>query len=811
MLKEMAFACRTLVKRPGYALSIILTLAIGIGATTLMFSLVDAALIRPLPFADSGRLVLLTGVAGPQRAPRGGSVPEVLDWREMNSSLQDVSIYNEFSLNMRSGHEASRVEAELVSASYFPLLGAQPAVGRTFTAEEDTVPDKYPVAVISDALWRRAFSADPNILQRTITLNDRALSVVGVMPPGFNGVSFDTDVWVPWAMLTLTGTPRVATDRGSRWLLAVARLKDGVSLETSRRDLDRVAAALEQQYPASNRQRGVQIDTLHGAIVGDARGLLLALLGGVALFLIVACANVASLQLARAMARRREMAVRLALGATRIHLLRQLSAEALVLAVAAGIFGSIGAAWALRGVISLFPTDAVARIAQASVDPRAMGFALVVSFLAAASVSILPGFAAAGDLSGTMKEGERVAEPGLASLRRPSVQQGLVVAEIALAMTLLTAAGLMIRSLDRRSAVPLGFEHDGVTIARLSLPAARFAPEQRRVFVDRLATELGRLPLVQHAAVASTLPFTGNTSAATLVPDTATTPEQAQRFYRNFVTPGFFDTLGIPVTRGRAFTPQDVAGAPPVAIINESAARRLWGDVDPIGRQFRLGNMSGSAVQIVGVARDARFRDLTTDLSGARVEPDVYFPFAQRTDSEIEIAVRTADGSHVSTQELLQAVLAVDPGLPLYRVRPLADAVRAQTSTARFGSTLFAVFSTGALLLAAIGLYGLISYVVGLSRREIAIRLALGADARRVVTHIVANGMSVVAIGVVLGAAGAFAAGRAMRAQLFQTAPLDPLTLGSVAGLLLLVAGLAAYIPSRRASHVEPHAALRSQ
>jgi putative ABC transport system permease protein len=386
-----------------------------------------------------------------------------------------------------------------------------------------------------------------------------------------------------------------------------------------------------------------------------------------------------------------------------------------------------------------------------------------------------------------------------------------VVAEIALAMTLLTAAGLMIRSLDRRSAVPLGFESQGVTIARLSLPATRFAPDQRRVFVDRLAAELGRLPLVQHAAVATTLPFTGNTSASTLMPDTATSPDQAQRYYRNFVTPAFFDTLGIPVVRGRAFSAQDVTGAPPVAIINESAARRLWGDADPVGRQFRMGSQSGQPVQIVGVVRDARFRDLTTDLSGARVEPDVYFPFGQRTDSEIEIAVRTVDGAAVSPQALQRAVQNVDAGLPLYGVRPLSDAVRTQTSTARFGSTLFAVFSTGALLLAGIGLYGLITYVVGLSRREIAIRLALGADSRRVVTQIVANGMSIVAVGVALGAGGSLAAGRAMRAQLFQTAPLDPVTLASVASLLLAVAALAAYIPSRRASRVEPHAALRSQ
>jgi predicted permease len=812
MLREMAFACRMFFKRPGYAIAIVLTLGIGIGSTTLMFSLVDAVLIRPLPFADSGRLVLLTGVAGPQRAPRGASVPEIVDWRAMNSSLQDVAIYDEYSLNLKTSDRAFRVEAELVSAGYFALLGAQPALGRTFTAEEDIVPDKFPVVVISDALWRRTLAADPNVLHRTITLNDRAMSVIGVMPPAFAGVSFDTDVWVPSAMLTLNNTPGLATDRSSRWLGALGRLKDGVTLEAARTDFDRVAALLEQQYPQYNRQRGVQVDILQTAIVGDARGLLLALLGGVFLFLVVASVNVASLQLARAISRRREMALRLALGATRSHLLRQLAAEALVLAIAAGIFGTLGAAWGLKGVVSLFPADAVARIAQASVDPRAIGFALAVSFLAAASVSILPGLAAARrDLSGTMKEGERAAEPGLASLRRPSVQQGLVVAEIALAMTLLTAAGLMIRSLDRRSAVPLGFDHAGVTVARLSLPAARFAPEQRRVLVDRLAAELGRLPQVRHAAVASSLPFTGNSSAANLLPDTATTAEQTQRFYRNLVTPGFFDTLGIAVTRGRAFTSQDVTGAPPVAIINESAARRLWGDADPLGRQFRIGSPSGTPVQIIGVVQDARFRDLTTDLSGARVEPDVYFPFAQRTDSEIEIAVRTVDGSILSPQLLQRAVQNVDAGLPLYRVRPLAEAVGTQTSTARFGSTLFTVFSTGALLLAGIGLYGLIAYVVGLSRREIAIRLALGADARRVVMHIVSNGMSIVAVGVVLGVAGSLAAGQAMRAQLFQTAPFEPATLAGVAALLLAVAVLAAYIPSRKASHIEPHAALRAQ
>jgi predicted permease len=446
------------------------------------------------------------------------------------------------------------------------------------------------------------------------------------------------------------------------------------------------------------------------------------------------------------------------------------------------------------------------------IDPRAIAFALGISCIAAGLVAILPAFAASRrDLSGAMKDGERAAGPGLASIRRPSPQQALVVAEIAIAMTLLAAAGLMIRSLERRASVPLGFDSQGVTVARLTLPAARYTPPQRVAFVDRLIEELRRLPLVEHAAIGTSLPFTGNSSAAILVPDSATTNDQAQRYYRNHVSSEFLTTLGIPLRRGRTFTVQDTAGAPLVAMINESAAVRLWGTDDVVGRQFRLGNLSGQAVQIVGVVGDARFRSLTTSLTAPRVEPDVYYPLAQRSSTEIEIAVRTADESPLALATLQRAVNTVDGGLPLYRVRPLADAVRQQTATARFGSLLFTLFSGGALLLAAVGLYGLITYVVGLSRREIAIRLALGADSRRVIAMIVGNGMSLVAAGVVIGASGAYFAGRALEAQLFQTPAFDVLTIATVGSLLLAIAFLAAIVPSRRAARVEPHAALRAQ
>jgi putative ABC transport system permease protein len=427
-------------------------------------------------------------------------------------------------------------------------------------------------------------------------------------------------------------------------------------------------------------------------------------------------------------------------------------------------------------------------------------------------VAILPSLAATrGDLTGAMKEGARSAGPGIGSIRRPSAQQALVVAEIALAMTMLTAAGLTVRSLERLMNVRLGFDPEGITVARLTLPAARYrVAAERTAFVERLTEHLRAIPGVRHAAVATSLPFTGNSSAAIMIPEGTDAPDPAQRYYRNSVTPDFFSALGIAIIRGRTFTDFDGADAPLVAVINESAARRIWGTDDAVGRRFRLGTAEGPAVEVIGIAEDARFRNLTTDLSGARVEPDVYFPFAQRSDRDIEIAVST-QAAGVVIEDLQRATAAVNASLPLYRVQRLADALRQQTSTARFGSTLLTAFSGGALLLAAIGLYGLISYIVSLNRREIGIRLALGADTRRVITLILGNGMALVVTGLVLGALGAAAAGRALEAQLYQTPAIEPITYATVALVLVVVTAIACVIPTRRAVRVDPQSALRAE
>jgi predicted permease len=698
-----------------------------------------------------------------------------------------------------------------VSAGYFALLGVQPAIGRTFRPDEDEVPDRNPVAIISDALWRERFGADPAIFERTIHLNDRAVAIVGVMPRGFAGISFDTDVWVPSMMVTLTSSPSVVQSRGTRWLLSVGRLASGVTLDRAREDLARVASLLEGRHPETNRERGVQVDLLREALL-DGRGpMVKALFAGVVLFLLVACANVAGLQFARASGRRREIAVRVALGAQRRHVLRQLLTESIVLALAAGTAGTIAAAWALGALVTMMPAGALPAYVDPVIDPRAIAFALAVSLAGGLLIAVVPSIAATrGDMAGAMKEGARSAGPGLGSIRRPSTQQTLVIAEMALAMTLLASAALMVRSLEQQMNVTLGFEPGGVTAARLTLPAARYAPAERIAFAERLVERLRTESVVANATVATTLPFTGNWSASVMIPEGATDETAGQRYYRNLVTPDFFATLGISLLRGRTFTADDRAGTPLVAIINASAARRLWGTEDVVGRRFYMGTPQGPAVAIVGVAADARFRDITTDLTASRVEPDVYFPFAQRSDRDIEVAVQTRDGSAFPPTQFQQAVSAVDGSLPLYRVQGIQDAVRQQTSAARFSSVLLAIFSGGALLLAAVGLYSLVAYVVGLSRREIGIRLALGADARQVVLMIVGNGLALVVIGIALGTAGAIVAGRALEAQLFQTTPMQPATFAAVAALLTGIAVLASLIPSARAVRVDPHSALRA-
>jgi predicted permease len=810
MAHDVRLAFRTLVKQPVFAGALIATLALGITAATVMFSVLYAAVLRPLPFADPDRLVMLLGVFGPDKQVRGASFPEATDWRTMNRTLAGLSLYDETSLNLLVGNEAVRVEAEMVSPSYFQLLGVEAALGRTFGPSDDRVPDESPVVVISDALWRGRFGGRRDIVGATMTLNDRPMTVVGVMPEGFAGLSFDTDLWFPSMMVSLTSSRSVVETRGNRWLVVIGKLKDGVTLQQAQEDFSRVAAVLERDHPDFHRQRGVTVSSLREGLLGSTGSLLAALFGAVLLFLAIACANAAALQLARTTARRRELAVRAALGAHRYHLARQLLVETVTLGLIAGLLGALCAAWSVEALGRVLPDGALPLYATPAVDGAALAFALGAALVGSLLITVLPAFASMrSDLADGLKDGARTAASSLGRIRRPTPQHALVVAEIALAVTLLAAAGLMLRSLDRQLKIRVGFDADGVTVARVTLPGQRYTPEARGHFVDRLLERLRADPSVASAAIATDLPMRGNNSASTIRPDPAN-PDATIRYYRHGVTPQFFETLEIPLLRGRRFSDADRPGTPLVAIVSETAARRIWRDGEALGRTFGL-SADGPLVEVVGIVADARFRDLTTDLAGSGTDPDVFFPIAQRSDRDLELALRSRDGRPIAAQRIQAMVSRVDGGLPVYQVQPLTEAVRQQTATLRFGSAALTIFSSSALVVAAVGLYGLIAYIVGRSRREIAVRLALGADASRVARMVVANAMILVAAGLLTGLAGAIVAARALRAQLFEVGAADPVTLASVVGVLAVASLAASALPAWRAARTAPHLALKAE
>jgi predicted permease len=809
--QDVRLALRGFVARPGYSAALVGTLALGIGASTAMFSLVDAALIRSLPFRDPDALVVVWGVAGPERNPRGSSLVEALDWRAMNSTLTDLSVYDQFSLNLRAVDGVERVNAELVSASYFPLLGARAALGRTFLPEEDRVPDAAPVIVISQDLWQRRFNGDSSAIGRTLTLNDRPFTVVGVMHEGFHGLSFDTHVWVPSMAQSVYQPASMYTSRGSRWLMTLGRLKPGVDSATAQRDLDAVGARLAEQYPSTNSDRSAQIQMLRNNYLGQTRSLITTVFGAVLLLLLVACANVAGLQLVRTTARDREMSLRLALGAGRGRLVRQLLVEGAIVGLAGGVAGAILAAWILQGALPALPEGLLPRWVDPSVDLRALAFTFVVALAAGSFSAFVPALRGTrADLTTALKSGVRSAASGLGRIRRPGAQQLLVVAEVAVALVLLTGTALMVRSLRAQLDVPPGFEAAGVTIGRISLPRDRYPYDARMRFASSLVERLEQVPGVVSASVSSDLPMTGGSSASQIsVP--GRDGGQPIRHYRHFVTPGFFETLGIALRAGRDFDERDHVDAPPVVIVSEAMARRYWPGEEAVGQRFRLGDETGPEVTIVGVAENARFRDLTTNLDAPASEPDVYYPYTQRTDADVGVAVRTSNGTPVSVELLQAAVSSLDAALPLYLVGPLEAPLQQQSASPRFGSFALSAVSLFAILLAGLGLYGVIAFVVGLSRAEIAIRMALGADARRVLRLIVGNGLTLVGVGVLLGVAGSLALAPLLSEQLFQVSARDPVTLVSVAALVVTVAVVACWLPARRTLRVEPNAALRSE
>jgi putative ABC transport system permease protein len=807
VFRDLRFALRTLRGQPAFSVTVVATLALAIGASTAIFSVVESTLLRGLPFRSPDRVGILSGVAGPQRAVRGASIAEVQDWGRLNRVFEVVAIYDETSLNLQTTSGAERVDAEMVSASYFDILGASAQIGRTFTADEDRVPDANAVVTISDGMWRGRFGAAPDILGRTLILNERPFVVIGVMKPGFKGISFDTDVWFPSMMARANGAPADFAQRGNRWLEpAVGRLRPGVTLEQAQRDLDRVAAQLAREYPESNADRGIRVLSLRDSYLGSTRQLVLALFGAVGLLLLIACTNVVALQLVRASRRVREIALRISIGAGRARIIQQLVVEALVLAVASAVFGLGVASWVLQGLVMLAPPDVLPPYATPSIDFAAFLFALLVAATSGVVFGVAPALQASRlDLISALKEGARGASAGIGRGRRLGSQQLLVVSETAVAIVLLVGATLFVRSLQHKLAIEPGFDATDVIRVRLSLPD-RYTPAMQLQFTEQLHDRLAATPTVRGVAIGSDLPLGGSSNAGFIF---VSETDQTIRYYRHLVSTDYFDALKIPLVAGRAFQATDRDGTPPVVVIGQAMARRFWGTQSPLGKRLRLGDNTGPEMTVVGVVGDVRFRDLTTQL--ATSEPDVYFPLTQRPAATLQIAIRSTSPAEQITSAVRRELASLDATVPLFGVRSLDALLADQTAQSRFASSVLSVFGAAALVLTAVGLYGVLAFLVALRRREIGIRIALGAPIRRVVANVVGHGARLVVTGTVVGLIVAIPTMRLIEKQLYGVRANDPIVFIGVALALLAVGVSASSAPARRAARVDPQIVLREE
>jgi putative ABC transport system permease protein len=805
LLKDVRFALRKLAHQRAFTVTAVATLSLAIGISAAIFSIVESTLLRRLPFEMPDRLAMLWGAAGTERAIRGASVIEIQDWGRLSKSYDDVAIYDETSLNYRTSEGTERVEAEMVSASYWRLLGARAQLGRTFTIDEDRVPNAHAVVTISDAMWRTRFGADPTIIGRTLVLNEIPFTVVGVMQPEFAGLSFDTDVWFPAMMVQANGGPRDLSNRGNRWLGAVARVKDGVSFEEAQQDADRVALQIAQEFPNTNADRWVEVQPLRDSYLGSTENLVLVVFSAVVLLLVIATANVLGLQIVRATGRSREMAVRLAVGANRSRLLQQLTIEGLVLSLLATIVGITVAHWGLEGLLRLVPDGVLPRYATPAINWQTLAFAIGVALVSGTLFGLVPALRSTRvDLVDSLRDGARASAGGFGR-PRANMQQLLVIAQTSVAIVLLIGAGLFVRSLQRELEVPPGFAAEGALRVRVVMPQ-QLTAANRQALSERLHQELGVIPSVRAVAIGSDVPLGGSSSAAFIyVPDL----DQRYRYYRHSVMPDFFSALRIPLVDGRAFNAEDRAESPPVVVINQSTARRFWPNEGAIGKRIRLGDASAPEVTVVGVVGDVRYRDLRTPLSTS--EPDVYFPMAQRPASAVQIAIRSDLPVENLTNAVQRAVAGIDPALTVFGARDMQEILELQTANGRLASSLLTVFGVAALLLAAVGLYGLLAFVVSLRSREIGIRLALGATQRNVLREVIGHGLRLVAVGLTVGVAIAALTTRYVESQLFAVGRFDPLVFAMATLALFIVALVASWIPARRASRVHPQVAIRAQ
>ncbi len=798
---DVRYSLRLLRKSPGFTAIAIATLALGIGANTAIFSAVDAVLIRPLPYSDPDRLVLVwedNSAAGfPRNTPAPGNY---VDWKRLQHSFFAMAATRGGSASVTSDGPPEQILGRRVSQNFFDVLGVRPAIGRTFTEEEDRT--SAPVILISDGLWRRRYGGDRAILGRTILMSDNRYEIIGVMPPGFVFRSREIDYWAPIDL-----APAVLADHNSHFLNVVARLAPGVSLAAANDDMHRVAKELERQYPSSNTNIGAVAVPVKEDALGNTRLELLVLMGAAAAVLLIACANLASLLLSRAVGRRGELAVRTALGATRSRLVRQLVIEAAIVALAGGVLGLVLAPAGTAVMAQLTPRG-FPELPASVLDLRLLGFTLTLSLATAVIFSIVPALQASrASLQDALQQSARSAVGGRGRITRDA----LVVLQVAAALVLLVGAGLMLRTLANLRAIDVGFRTDHMMTIRTTLPTTRYRdPQKRLAFYDRVTAGVSRLPGVDHAAYISTLPFTSQGNSIYFAIEGAVPPkpgEPTDALYR-VGTAGYLSTIGARLIDGRLIDERDVAGAPPAVVINETMKRRYWPVESPLGHQMHFGSRNAPLFTIVGVVRD--IKELGYEFA---LKPAIYLSFAQTLNTWAlpeYLAVRMKGNPADIADALRRVVADADPDQPVAAVRTMDEILELDIADRHQQMVLLGAFAGLALLLSSLGLYGVLSYVVLQRSRELGLRMALGATAGSVMRMVVARGLTLMAAGLAIGLALAWVLTRTLQNLLYGVAAGDPPTFAAVVALLVLIALAACYLPARRASRVDPMAVLRT-
>jgi predicted permease len=820
--QDLRYGARMLLKSPGFTLVAVFTLALGIGANTAIFGLMDKLMMRSLPVKDPGRLVFLQSESvNPRMTFTEFSWADYNDYRTQNRVFTDLTAFSQEPVNLGSGDQTERVRAEAVADNYFGMLGIQPLLGRAFLPDENNAPGANPVAVLSYGLWRSRFGGDPKVIGQTAMLNDTNYTIVGVAPANFNGMSVEspTDVWVPAMMIgQLTQKPADFKWVGERdtWLFDLAgRLKPDVTQESAQAVMDTLALQVRNSWmPESDRNLPFNVRKMQLVAGGNGlsrlRGKMSAQLeqifAVVGLILLIACANVANLSLARAASRRKEIAVRLALGAGRARLARQLLTESLLLSLLGATVGALFAPWLTDLVLAYQKiTETEMEVLGHSMNWRVVAFTFLVSSLTGMLFGLVPALQASKpDLIPALKD-EGSLRPDSAGFK--ASRRTLIVAQVALSVVVLVGAGLLLRTLGKLFAIAPGYNPDNVLVAQLELPMSKYDRGRSELFYQQLLERLRALPDAQRVALAQHTPLSGSIVLSTfIIEGQSVRPEEMTTTDTNTVSAGYHELMGIQLLQGRGFTEQDRNNSPHVAIVNEAFAQKYIPDGRPLGKRVRL-EVDEPAVEIVGVTRNIKSFHLLSD-----DRPQIDLLAAQRgIGNRMRVLVRARADAASLAPAVRREVRGFDPGLAFFKTTTLNDDLRATISTQRMGAALTGLFGLLALALTAVGLYGVISYSVERRVREIGIRMALGAQSGDVLKMVMREGAALIAAGLIIGLAGAWAATRLIAGQLYKVSPTDPLTFIGIAVLLILVGVMACYIPARRAANVDPMVALRRE